>query len=101
LLFEARFAHELYRCGITPKYKYRAGVGDSTIDFAIMSERDLWLIEMVIAEETKAVARATYEWELMDQSGDALGVKGKFLELRSDATDQRNEFLSKVGAGKF
>jgi hypothetical protein len=37
----------------------------------------------------------------MDQSGDALGVKGKFLELRSDATDQRNEFLSKVGAGKF
>jgi hypothetical protein len=96
LLFEARFANELYRCGITAQYEHKAGIGDSTIDFAIQTDPDLWLIELVIAEETQAIGIATYEQELMGPSGDALGVKGRFLELRSDAADQKSTIAGEM-----
>lgn len=96
LLFEARFVHELHRCGIAAQYEHKAGVGDSRIDFAIQTDPDLWLVELVIAEETQAVGRATYEQELMGPSGDALGVQGKFLELRSDAVDQKNTIAGEM-----
>jgi hypothetical protein len=35
LLFEARFAYELYRKNLKFEYEYPAGVGDSTVEFRV------------------------------------------------------------------
>ncbi len=88
-LFEARFAYELFRSGIEPKYEYATGVGDSQVDFAISVGNALWLIELVATDETKAVQAATYEEKLLDENGKPMGTIGKFLGLRSNAEDQR------------
>ena len=40
LLFEVRFAYELHRIAATVDYEYRAGVGDSTVDFHVHGERE-------------------------------------------------------------
>lgn len=94
LLFEVRFAFELYRSGITPTYEFSTGVGDSKVDFAIKTESGHWLIELVCADETDAIEAATYEEELLDHSGNSIGTNARFLELRSDAEDAR---LSEAG----
>lgn len=61
LLFEVRFANELHRAGATPQYEYRAGVGDSTVEFRIPGDRE-WLVELVsirASEAAKAAIRQT------------------------------------------
>lgn len=87
-LFEVRFACELFRSGIEPKYEYSTGIGNSQVDFAISAGDILWLIELVAADETPAVQAATYEEELLDENGKSMGTMAKFLELRSNAIDQ-------------
>ena len=75
LLFELRFALELYRAGITAEYEYATGVGDSSIDFRFKHGQE-WLIEVVSVFESEAVKRATrqedqcYETLLMTNDAD-------------------------------
>jgi hypothetical protein len=35
LMFEVRFAHELYLAGVTAEYEFRAGDDDSTVEFRL------------------------------------------------------------------
>ena len=57
LMFEVRFAHELYRAGITAEYEYSAGVGDFTIEFRLNTNPE-WLIELVSIRTSDAAKRA-------------------------------------------
>ncbi len=63
LLFEIRFAYELYRAGSTPEYEYPAGVGQSTVEFRIpISAAREWLVELVsirASEPAKSAIRET------------------------------------------
>lgn len=58
LLFEARFAYELFRRGKEAQYEYPAGVGNSTIEFRITNSKE-WLIELVSVRESEGVRFAT------------------------------------------
>ncbi len=58
ILFEARFAYELYKKGVQFEYEYAAGVGDSTVEFRIMHPKE-WLIELVSIRRSEGVKRAT------------------------------------------
>lgn len=60
LLFEARFAHALHLQGLTPDYEYRAGVGETVIDFRVPGSSD-WLFELTSIRPSEAVKRATVE----------------------------------------
>jgi hypothetical protein len=60
LLFEARVASDLVFCGISPvKYEFRAGVGDTTVDFRVGSNPE-WLAEVVSIGRSEAVEAATH-----------------------------------------
>ena len=75
LLFEARFAYELYRKGLKVEYEYPAGVGDSTVEFRVIGSNE-WLIELVSIRCSEGVKRATkqigpiYERSLSTNSSD-------------------------------
>lgn len=60
LLFEARIAHALHMQGLTPEYEFRAGIGDSVIDFCVSGSKD-WLFELTSIRPSEAVKRATVE----------------------------------------
>ncbi len=60
LLFEARFAHALLNQGPAPEYEFRAGVGDTVIDFRVPGNAD-WLFELTSIRPSEAVKRATVE----------------------------------------
>ena len=57
LMFEVRFAYELHRVGASAEYEYRAGVGDSTIEFRVLGEIP-WLIELVSIKTSQAAKTA-------------------------------------------
>lgn len=57
LMFEVRFAHELYKKGKTAQYEFNAGVGDSTVEFKIASEIT-WLVELVSIRTSQAARKA-------------------------------------------
>jgi hypothetical protein len=75
ILFEARFAYELYKKGIQFEYEYPAGVGESTVEFRIEQPHE-WLIELVSIRRSDGVKRATkqtgpfYEFTLTSNSTD-------------------------------
>lgn len=58
LMFEVRFAHELLRAGVIADYEFRAGVGDSTVEFRLQTTPP-WLIELVSVRTSDAAKRAT------------------------------------------
>lgn len=58
LLFEARFAYELFKRDMTVQYEYPAGIGDSTVEFRISNSRE-WLIELVSVCESDGMKLAT------------------------------------------
>ena len=58
LMFEVRFAQELQLAGVTAEYEYRAGVGDSTVEFRL-DTTPTWLIELVSVRTSDAARRAT------------------------------------------
>src|SRR2546425_480515 len=64
LLFEVRFAFELYRRGATADYEYSAGAGNSSVDFRVHGSAE-WLIEMVSVRPSDAVKRATRQTGLI------------------------------------
>lgn len=57
LMFEVRFAHELYRAGVSAEYEYPAGVADSTVEFRTNTSPS-WLIELVSVRTSDAAKRA-------------------------------------------
>jgi hypothetical protein len=75
LLFEARFAYELYKKGVQFEYEYSAGVGESTVEFRVLSPKE-WLIELVSVRRSEGAKRATkrigpvYEFSLSTNSSD-------------------------------
>lgn len=85
LLFELRFAYELARhCQAAgPRYEYHAGVGDSTIDFALNWAGQFWLLELVSIEESRAVRGL----QASSRSMAAPGVTSEAVWLCSDAGD--------------
>ena len=58
LMFEVRFAFELYCAGIIAEYEYPTGVGGSSVDFRVQGSPQ-WLIEIVSIRASDAVKRAT------------------------------------------
>lgn len=62
LMFEVRFAYELWRAGLSADYEYNAGVGNSTVEFRVETSSE-WLIELVSIRASQASKRA------MRQSG--------------------------------
>lgn len=58
LMFEVRFAHQLYDAGISAVYEYETGVGDSTVEFKTNTSPS-WLIELVSVRTSDAARRAT------------------------------------------
>lgn len=58
LLFEVRFAFELYSAGSSAEYEYAGGLGTSTIDFRIPSPIE-WLVELASVQESKATIEAS------------------------------------------
>lgn len=58
LMFEVRFAHDLLRAGVVAEYEFRAGVGDSTVEFRLQTTPP-WLIELVSVRTSDAAKRAT------------------------------------------
>jgi len=76
LMFEVRFAYELHRVGKSAEYEYRAGEGDSTVDFRIPGNIT-WLIELVSIRASQAAKRAIKQMGLIYQqilSSDAKDV---------------------------
>ena len=75
VLFEARFAYELYKKGFQFEYEYPAGVDESTVDFRIARPQE-WLIELVSIRRSDGLKRATkqtgpfYEFKLSTNSSD-------------------------------
>lgn len=63
LMFELRFAYELHQADAVADYEYRAGVGDSTVDFRIRSSPE-WLVELVSVRESEGLRRATQDMGL-------------------------------------
>ena len=58
IMFELRFAYELYKAGFTAQYEYNANQGNSTIDFKIETKKNNWLIELVSIRTRNAAKRA-------------------------------------------
>lgn len=77
LLFEARFAYELHRAGVSAEYEYSTGIGNSTVEFKL-STSPVWLVELVSIRESEPVKRATqkigdiYHSELSTDAEDPL-----------------------------
>jgi hypothetical protein len=60
LMFEVRFAYELHCSGGTAEYEYKAGVGNSTVEFRIPGSQP-WLVELVSVRKSDAMRRSTTE----------------------------------------
>ena len=59
LLFEARIANAIRASGVdSVEYEHRAGVGDSSVDFRLLTTPN-WLIEVVSIERSSALEDAT------------------------------------------
>lgn len=59
LMFEARVANAYHLSGTKPQYEYSAGVGGSTVDFALFGQSN-WLVEVVsigVSRGSKAATR--------------------------------------------
>ncbi|MCH8033741.1 MAG: hypothetical protein IH950_08310 [Bacteroidetes bacterium] len=57
-MFELRFAFELSKAGYIPEYEYNGGVGNSTIDFRVENDKNIWLIELVSLRTSNAANKA-------------------------------------------
>lgn len=58
LMFEVRYAHELFLAGSSATYEYATGIGDSRVDFCVDTSPP-WLIELVSVRTSEATRRAT------------------------------------------
>lgn len=92
LLFEVRYAYEIHLRNIQVQYEYKAGVGQSTVDFRCVGEHE-WFIELVSILPSKAGKQAIHEF---NPSGiklpDGVGVYEQTL-----ASDSENQKMSEEG----
>ncbi|WP_306120565.1 MULTISPECIES: hypothetical protein [unclassified Roseitalea] len=58
LLFELRYAEALHHAAARAEYEVNSGVGDTTVDFCVLSE-PTWLVELVGLRASEAVQAAT------------------------------------------
>lgn len=58
IMFELRFAYELYKAGFSAQYEHNTNQGNSTIDFKIETKNINWLIELVSIRTSNAAKRA-------------------------------------------
>jgi hypothetical protein len=84
LLFEARFAYELFRRGRQVQYEYPAGVGASTIEFRIANSKE-WLIELVSVRESEGMRLAT------KTSGNFFSIVLSSLNLKKTAREEQKQ----------
>ncbi|HRL77558.1 MAG TPA: hypothetical protein PLC86_17835 [Candidatus Accumulibacter phosphatis] len=84
LLFEARFAYELFRRGLRVQYEYPAGVEDSTIEFRIEDSRE-WLVELVSIRKSEGVRKAT------KKDGDSFHMVLSSLNLKKGTRDETKQ----------
>lgn len=84
LLFEARFAYELFRRGKQVQYEYPAGVGASTVEFRITNSKE-WLIELVSVRESEGVRLAT------KTSGNFFSIVLSGLNLKKTAREEQKQ----------
>ena len=84
LLFEARFAYELFRRGKQVQYEYPAGVGASTVEFQITNSKE-WLIELVSVRESEGVRLAT------NTSGNFFSMVLSSLNLKKTEREEQKQ----------
>ena len=60
MLFEARVAYALHQANINPIYEYKAGVGESSVDFYLLGPPK-FLVEIVSLQESQGVRNATWK----------------------------------------
>ena len=84
LLFEARFAYELFRRDLRVQYEYPAGVGASTVEFRISDSKE-WLIELVSIRESDGLRMATR------QDGDFFHRNLSSHNLRKPVRDEQKQ----------
>lgn len=60
LMFEVRYARELFRAGASAQYEFAAGEGKSTVEFRLNTQ-PAWLIELVSVRTSDSARRATRE----------------------------------------
>lgn len=65
ILFEVRYAYELYLNGLSAVYEYNAGVNDSTVEFMIKNDFATWLIELVSIRASQATKKAVRQTGLI------------------------------------
>jgi len=58
LMFEMRYAHELFLAGSSATYEYATGIGGSQVDFRTDTS-PAWLVELVSVRTSEATRRAT------------------------------------------
>src|SRR5262245_33628969 len=85
LLFELRFAFELHDAGIVADYEFHTAVGDSSVDFRVVTKQATWLIELVSVMSSDAVRDATLE----------VGI-GIVASLGSNARDPRQSIAGEM-----
>jgi len=64
LMFEVRFAYELHRAGKVAEYEFKAGVGDSTVEFRVPGTV-IWLFELVSIRTSRAAENAITQHGLL------------------------------------
>lgn len=84
LLFEARFAYELFRRGKQVQYEYAAGVGASTVEFRTSNSKD-WLIELVSVRESDGVRLAT------NTSDRSFSMRLSSINLKKTTRDEQKQ----------
>src|SRR5688572_20194681 len=93
-LFEARFAFEMaLACPeASIQYEYKAGVGDTSVDFRLDHNGTAWLIELVSLDETLTVQglRHGSRYEVVP------GVHVEHLSLYRDAENKRETPLAEL-----
>lgn len=88
LLFELRYAYELHRRNIQAQYEYKAGVGDSSVDFRCTGGKGEWLIELVSVLPSDAGKQSIHE---LNPDGRKLPKGIKVFEQTFDSNAENPE----------
>lgn len=91
-LFEVRYAYEIHLQKIQVQYEYKAGAGESTVDFRCVGKHE-WFIELVSILPSKAGKQAIREFN-------PLGIKlpnGVGVYEQTFTSDGENQKMSEEG----
>jgi hypothetical protein len=91
--FELRYGHALHKAGIVVEYEV-PGEGGSTLDFGFTSKGQLWKVEMMRLQETKAAKAATTSD--VDESGICLTKQTLSSDNKDKTQSPEGETLKAV-----